>query len=80
MQTMGLPAVAENNIILVDEVTLGVVEACSGLGMIITLFALTTTAVLTRRRVPWQMPVILLSFSHRSAGQRHSDFFDRHPV
>lgn len=61
MQTVGLPAVAESNIILVDEVGVGVVRTCSGLGMVITLFALTTTAVLTFRRELWQQVVILLS-------------------
>jgi exosortase len=61
LQTLGFPAVAEQNIILVDEVQIGVVEACSGVGMIITLFALTTTAAYFCERPPWQKAVIVAS-------------------
>jgi exosortase len=46
LQTVGLPAVAEGNIIWINEVPLGVVEACSGLGMLITFFALSTAVAL----------------------------------
>ncbi|MCI0642409.1 MAG: exosortase/archaeosortase family protein [Gemmataceae bacterium] len=61
LQTMGVPAVAEENIILVDDFTIGVVEACSGLGMIITLFALTFTAAFLFRRPLWHKAVVILS-------------------
>jgi exosortase len=46
LQTAGLPAVAEGNVIWIDEVRLGVVEACSGLGMLITFFALSAAVAL----------------------------------
>lgn len=39
LQTLGFPAVAEGNVILLDEVKIGVVEACNGLGMLFTFFA-----------------------------------------
>jgi exosortase len=42
LQTLGCPAVAEGNIILIDDMRLGVEEACSGLGMLMTFFALAT--------------------------------------
>lgn len=42
LQTLGCPANAEGNIIYVDEIKLGVEEACSGLGMLMTFFALAT--------------------------------------
>src|SRR5262249_2346488 len=42
LQTLGVPAVAEGNIILLSETRIGVVEACNGLGMLVTFFALTT--------------------------------------
>jgi exosortase len=42
LQTVGLPAVAEGNIIVIDELRIGVLEACSGLGMLVTFFALST--------------------------------------
>ena len=42
LQTVGCPAMAEGNIIYVEEIRLGVEEACSGLGMLMTFFALAT--------------------------------------
>src|SRR5262249_45289662 len=35
MQTMGLPALAEGNVILLNEHEIGIVEACSGLRMLV---------------------------------------------
>lgn len=50
LQTLGLPSVAEGNIILLDGATIGVVEACNGLGMLFMFFAFTVaTAMVTRR-------------------------------
>jgi exosortase len=46
LQTFGVPAVAQGNIIHLDDVKLGVVEACSGLGMLVTFFALSTAVAL----------------------------------
>lgn len=42
LQTLGFPALAEGNIILIDDLRLGVIDACSGLGMLMTFFALAT--------------------------------------
>jgi exosortase len=42
LQTLGCPATAEGNIIVIDDIQLGVAEACSGLGMLMTFFALAT--------------------------------------
>jgi exosortase len=42
LQTLGCPAIAEGNIIIIDDIQLGVEEACSGLGMLMTFFALAT--------------------------------------
>jgi exosortase len=61
LQTLGLPALAEGNIIVIDEVRLGVLEACSGLGMLATFAALSTAVAFVIRR-PWpEKAVILLS-------------------
>lgn len=46
LQTFGYPAIAEGNIILIDQVRLGVIDACSGLGMLMTFFALATAIAL----------------------------------
>jgi exosortase len=42
LQTLGCPAIADGNIIYIDDIRLGVEEACSGLGMLMTFFALAT--------------------------------------
>jgi exosortase len=45
LQCCGQPAIAEGNRILIGSVTLNVVEACSGLRMLVTFFAFSTAAV-----------------------------------
>jgi exosortase len=50
MQTLGLPALAEGNVILLNEHQIGIVEACSGLRMLVVFFALSTAVVLLVRR------------------------------
>jgi exosortase len=45
LQCLGQPAIAEGNRILIGNVTLNVVEACSGLRMLVTFFAFSTAAV-----------------------------------
>jgi exosortase len=50
MQTLGLPALAEGNVILVNDHEINIVEACSGLRMLVVFFALSTAMVLVLRR------------------------------
>jgi exosortase len=50
LQTLGLPAMSEGNIILLNDIRIGVVEACNGLGMLVTFFALTTATALVLQR------------------------------
>jgi exosortase len=50
LQTLGLMAFAEGNVIQLNEARIGVVEACSGLSMLITFIALSTAAALVVRR------------------------------
>ena len=52
LQTLGQPAVAEGNTIMINDVKLGIVEACSGLRMLVTFFAFSTGVALLIRR-PW---------------------------
>lgn len=61
LQTLGLPAVAEGNVILLSEVELGVVEACSGLRMLMIFFALAAGVALVIRRPLWERGLVLLS-------------------
>jgi exosortase len=59
LQCLGYPALAEGNIIRIDEVKLGVVEACSGLGMLMTFFALSTAfAIVIQRRLPDKLLIV----------------------
>jgi exosortase len=50
MQTLGLPAVPEGNVIHLTKGKIGVVEACSGLSMLLVFFAMATAVVLVIRR------------------------------
>jgi exosortase len=59
MQTVGCPAVAEGNIIFIDDIQLGVAEACSGLGMLMTFFAL-ATALAMIVDAPWHDRLVLV--------------------
>jgi exosortase len=61
LQTFGLPAVAEGNIILLSEARIGIVEACSGLRMLVVFFALSSAVALVIRRPLWEKAVIVMS-------------------
>jgi exosortase len=60
MQTFGLPALAEGNVILVNDHEINIVEACSGLRMLVVFFALSTAVGLIIRR-HWIDKVIILA-------------------
>jgi exosortase len=53
LETLGYPALAEGNVILLDDVPLKVAEACSGLGMLATFFTLSTALAMLMRRRSW---------------------------
>jgi exosortase len=61
MQTIGLPALAEGNVILLDEYQIGIVEACSGLNMMVVFFALSTAVALLIQRPLLDRMLILAS-------------------
>jgi exosortase len=50
LQTLGFPTFAEGNVIQVNQARIGVVEACSGLGMFLLFFALATGVAIVSRR------------------------------
>jgi len=60
LQTLGTSAVREGNIILVNDARIGVVEACSGLGMLVTFFALATAVALLLRTSEWWLRTALV--------------------
>ena len=49
LQTLGMMAYAEGNIIRLGDFRIGVVDACSGLGMLMTFFAVSTGLALVLR-------------------------------
>jgi exosortase len=61
LQTLGFPALAEGNTILLNEVKLGIVEACSGLRMLVIFFALSTAVTVAIKRPLWEKLVIVAS-------------------
>jgi len=61
LQTIGLPAVAQQHTIIFNDVRLGVAEACSGLSMLVIFIALSTAFAIVVDR-PWlDRLVIVLS-------------------
>jgi exosortase len=61
LQTLGFFAQADGNVIVLDGGVLGIVEACSGLGMLSIFVALTVAACLVVNRPLWQKLVIVSS-------------------
>jgi exosortase len=61
LQTLGYAAMAEGNVIVLGELRLGVVEACSGLSMLMVFFALAFAMALVVSRPLWQRAVIVAS-------------------
>jgi exosortase len=59
LQTLGLPALAQGNIIIIDDLKIGVLEACNGLSMLLTFFALSTAMALVIRR-PLATKIVLV--------------------
>ena len=58
LQTFGVSAVREGNVILLSDTQLGVVEACNGLSMLFTFFALATAvAILSHRSWPEKIAI-----------------------
>ena len=61
MQLLGLPAVAEGNVIYLSESTLGVAEACSGIRMLMSFFAITTALCIVIDRSLWERCLVWLT-------------------
>jgi exosortase len=59
LQTLGVPAVAEGNVILLTDTRMGVVEACSGLTMLVTFFALAVGVAIVAPR-GWVVKAVLV--------------------
>ena len=60
LQTVGQPAIRDGNLIWIDEVRLGVVDACSGLKMMMTFAAFSVGAAVLMRRTRFEKLMVLL--------------------
>lgn len=60
LQTLGQPAIRDGNLILIDDVRLGVVDACSGLKMMVTFAAFSVGGALLMRRSRFEKLMVLL--------------------
>ncbi len=61
LQTLGFMAFAEGNVIQLSDARIGVVEACSGLSMVITFIALSVGTALVVDRPPFDRIALVLS-------------------
>src|SRR5262249_35863931 len=62
LQTLGFAAIAEGNIIRMEQTSAEVAQACSGLGMLMTFFALAAAvSMMTRRSVVQKGVVVLIA-------------------
>lgn len=61
LQTLGYPALAEGTVILLNEANLNIVEACSGLRMLVIFFALSTAVAMVVHRPLWEKMLIVAS-------------------
>jgi exosortase len=61
LQVLGRPAVAEGNIIRLNDVELGIVEACSGLSMLMTFFALSVAVAMLVHKPMWEKCLLAAS-------------------
>ncbi len=61
LQTLGLPAVANGNVIHLSEYPINVAEACSGLRMLMTSVALTFGLAFVLKRPVWERLIVLTS-------------------
>jgi exosortase len=61
LQTLGFAAFAEGNVIRMRPVRIGVVEACSGLSMLVIFFALSTAVAVLANRPLWERLLLVAS-------------------
>src|SRR5262245_17658172 len=61
LQALGQPAIAEGNTIMLNDVKLGIVEACSGLRMLVTFFTFSTGVAMLMRKPLLEKVCVVLS-------------------
>lgn len=61
LQTLGFPALAQGNVIQINQTRIGVVEACSGLSMLVIFFAISTAFSVLAPGPLWQKLLLAAS-------------------
>jgi exosortase len=61
LQTLGLPAFAEGNVIVLNNERIGVIEACNGLGMLMLFFALSVAVAILIKRPLFDKIILVAS-------------------
>ncbi len=61
LQMIGRPAFAEGNVIVVNDIRVGVIEACNGLGMFLLFFALSAAVAMLIHRPWWEKAILVVS-------------------
>lgn len=61
LQTLGQPAIAEGNTILIGDEVFGVEDACSGLRIFVGILALAFASVILVRKTWWERLILLVS-------------------
>lgn len=61
LQVLGIPAISEGNVIWLSTQAVGVAEACNGLRMLTSFFAISVAACFVLDRPIWQKVVLVLS-------------------
>jgi exosortase len=61
LQTLGRPAFAEGNVIVVNDSRVNIVEACNGLGMLVLFVALATAVAIVSRRSIVEKAILVAS-------------------
>lgn len=61
LQLLGQPAIAEGNTILIGDHTMEIAEACSGLRLFVSIFALAFAYLMLVRKAWWEKTLLVLS-------------------
>lgn len=61
IQAMGIPAIAQGSMIMMEDVQLGVAEACSGMRMLMVFVAISAATMIISQRTRWEKVLILFS-------------------
>jgi exosortase len=61
LEMLGMPVLAEGNVIIIGEESLEVARACNGLSMLLSFITLITAIVSLVHRPPWERVVLLAS-------------------